>query len=283
MRMHGTLDKIAVLIKTPEVPVEPPLALLSGSFEERLWKAASYGYRGVELVTSDPSQLDASWMTEALKRNGLCAAAIATGCVASARSLTLISPDPLTRGSAVSLLISMIRFAGAIGAPIVTLGSFRGKAASVGNNMETALEQLDEALQPADEEASSNGVMIALEPINTLETDLLNTSNETARYIRSRGFRNIGILLDTYHMELEKEDISQAISRHADLLCHVHIADTNRFPVGKGQVGFFQLEKSLEAASYGLWQSAELSRGNDPDGNAEITIKNLIRIQSTIH
>ena len=51
--------KFAVSITTPEVKANVPMALLEGSFEEKLKKAKEYGYQGVELVTNNPSILNA--------------------------------------------------------------------------------------------------------------------------------------------------------------------------------------------------------------------------------
>ena len=42
--------KLALATPTPEVEVPVPVALLSGTFEERLQKAARLGYDGVELL-----------------------------------------------------------------------------------------------------------------------------------------------------------------------------------------------------------------------------------------
>ncbi len=50
--------KLSLAIQTPEVPRVVPVALLSGSLEEKLAKAAQWGADGVELMTSQPRQID---------------------------------------------------------------------------------------------------------------------------------------------------------------------------------------------------------------------------------
>ena len=50
--------KLALAIQTPEVPRLVPVALLSGTLEEKLAKAALWGADGVELMTSHPAQVD---------------------------------------------------------------------------------------------------------------------------------------------------------------------------------------------------------------------------------
>ena len=50
--------KLSVVMTTPEVQAHVPVALLSGSFTERLEKAVQLGYAGVELMVLRPTDLD---------------------------------------------------------------------------------------------------------------------------------------------------------------------------------------------------------------------------------
>lgn len=272
--MEERLNKISVSIKTPEVLNEVPLALLSGSFEERLQKASSYGYDGVELIPNDPSKLSVDRIRTLLEDNGLDAAAIGTGCIAASRSLTLVSPHKEISNKAISLLKELIEFASALGTSVVTIGSFRGKASFVKSQKE-ARDQLDNALFLADSHAKRYKINLALEPINSYESDFLTSTKEAVDYLVSRNFSNIGLLLDTYHMNLSGEDLHKTVISHAEILRHVHIADSDRLPAGSGKIDFLNLEKSLSSIGYKYWQSAELARAEMPDKNAMETIRYL--------
>ena len=92
--------KIALSIQTPEVERVLPLALLSGTFEEKCRRAAKYGADGVELITTDPDSLDVVNISEILKQNRLFPAAISSGGIAATKGLTLLSPDPIKAQSA---------------------------------------------------------------------------------------------------------------------------------------------------------------------------------------
>ena len=50
--------KLSLAIQTSEVQGVIPVALLTGTLEEKLTKAARLGADGVELMTADPRQLD---------------------------------------------------------------------------------------------------------------------------------------------------------------------------------------------------------------------------------
>ena len=51
--------KLGIVVTTPEVSATPPVALLTGTFPEKLAKAKAMGYDGVELMPENPRLLDA--------------------------------------------------------------------------------------------------------------------------------------------------------------------------------------------------------------------------------
>ena len=85
--------KLSLTIQTPEVPVQVPVALLSGTLEEKLAKAARMGATGVELISTEPASLDINTLKALLDINGLQVAAIASGGMAFAAKLTLLNPN----------------------------------------------------------------------------------------------------------------------------------------------------------------------------------------------
>lgn len=273
--------KLAVSVVTPEVKCEAKLALLSGTFEERLVKAKQYGYDGIELVMSNPASLNLKAIGELLNKNGLKPAAISTGCIASTQEITLISADANKRADAIKLLKELIYAATYLKAGIVTIGSFKGKADAVGNT-QLAEEMLAEALQQIDSVALDNDISIVLEPMNRRESDILRTSEDVARYIESLGIRSVKMLLDTYHVYMNGEDISQIAQLFNNIIAHVHLADSERLPVGMGKVDFGSIECELSKINYCGWQSAELSREGTPDQNAKITLDNIKKIINSI-
>jgi sugar phosphate isomerase/epimerase len=268
--------KFAVSITTPEVKANVPMALLEGSFEEKLKKAKEYGYQGVELVTNNPSILNAEDIKAALAYYELEAAAISTGCISSTLGLTLTSPDKKIRLESVELLVDLIDFAAKMDSKIVTLGSFKGTALSAGSQ-EDAFNYLDEALFTADTKAGIEGVKLALEQMNLKESDFLITAQEIIDYIISRKFANVRLLLDTYHVFLAEQNPLEVFRHATPYLEHVHLADSERLPVGKGSIDFYGVESVLRDTGYKGWQSAELSRGSTPDINAKVTIQNIIK------
>jgi len=106
--------KLACVISTPDVK-EGPLALLTGTFEEKLAKAKDLGYDGVELMICDPSKLDSDDIRSALARHGLEVPQIVTGELFGTEGLALVHPDPAICETAMQRAKGVIEFAGALG------------------------------------------------------------------------------------------------------------------------------------------------------------------------
>ena len=64
--------KLALATPTPEVKTPIPVALLTGSFSERMQKAARLGYDGVELmvVRPDETSTPSTWMSTSITSLG---------------------------------------------------------------------------------------------------------------------------------------------------------------------------------------------------------------------
>ncbi len=266
--------KLALSIQTPEVPVTLPIALLSGSLDEKLAKAARLGADGVELITVDPATLDAPELRARLSGYGLEAAAIASGGMAFALGLTLLHAEPATAAKAAQRLKDLIDFAAAVGAPVVTIGSFRGKAAAVGPG---ALDTLCAILAEHGAYAAARGVRLVIEALNHYEVDLIRSAAEALDVIERVGSPAVGLLLDTYHVTFEESSWTAPFTRAlaAGRLWHVHVADNNRLPPGQGLIDFAAIVDALRAGGYTGYLSAELWPRPDPDEAARATLAHM--------
>jgi D-psicose/D-tagatose/L-ribulose 3-epimerase len=86
--------------------------------------------------------------------------------------------------------------------------------------------------------------------LNRYEQFLLNTCAEGLDYIHAVNHPNCGILLDTFHMNIEEDSLGNAI-RMAGLYLHgFHLAETNRKPVGLGRQPWGEIKKALDDIFY---------------------------------
>jgi sugar phosphate isomerase/epimerase len=263
--------KLSLAIQTPEVPSPIPVALLSGTFEEKLAKAASLGADGVELMTADPLALDVEAIRASLRRNGLDVAAIGSGAVTLAAGLTLLHPDPAKAGLAAARARQLIDFAAAVGSPLVTVGSFRGRLASAGAG---GRERLMAVLREVAAYAGAHGVRLALEPLNRYEADIVTNAEEGLAFVDEVGHAGLGLLLDTFHVNIEEASWTEPFRclAAAGRLWHVHLGDNNRLPPGCGLIDFRAIVATLREVRYSGYLSAELLARPDPDTAARHTL-----------
>ncbi len=263
--------KLSLAIQTPEVPQPLPVTLLSGTFEEKLAKAAHLSVDGVELMSSDPARLDADTIHAALDRYGLTVAAVGSGAIAFATGLTLLHADPAKAQQARARLGELIRFAAAVHAPLVTIGSFRGRVFA---DRAQSRARLITLLRSAADEAAAYGVRLALEPLNRYEADLIRNVDEGLAFWAEVAHPALGLLLDTYHVNIEESSWIEPFRRvmTAGCLWHIHLGDNNRLPPGCGLISFPAIVATLREIGYQGFLSAELLAQPDPDTAARQTV-----------
>jgi 5-keto-L-gluconate epimerase len=266
--------KLSICVQTDEVKRPIPVALCTGSFRERVRKAAALGADGLELMTIDPRALDVAEMRTALEQHGVSVPAVGSGAIAFATGLTLLHGDAGASARAQTLLDDLIEFAAALGAPLVTIGSFRGRLAAGGPG---ARDRLAEMLCAAAEHARREGVRLALEPANRYEVDFVNNAAEGLAFVSEVGHPALGLLLDTFHANIEERSLIAPFHSlaAAGLLWHVHVGDNNRLAPGWGMIDFRAIVGTLHGLGYDGYLSAELLALPDGDVAARQTLAHL--------
>lgn len=115
-----------------------------------------------------------------------------------------------------------------------------------------------ESLGALHDTLAQEGVTLGLEALNRFETDLLNTGEEACALARNTGSDRIGVLLDTFHLNIEEKNLEQAIAASADKLVHFHVSDNDRGVPGSGHVPWGQVRAGLDQAGYDGWITAEM-------------------------
>lgn len=79
---------------------------------------------------------------------------------------------------------------------------------------------------------------------------MINTLADARRYIVENDLKHVQIIGDFYHMNIEEDNLAQALHDNRDLLGHVHIADNHRYQPGSGTLDFHALFEQLRADNY---------------------------------
>lgn len=93
--------------------------------------------------------------------------------------------------------------------------------------------------------ADELGIDLCLEVLNRFETPLVNDCDEGIRYCREVGHKSCKLLLDTFHMNIEEDDLPAAFRKAGDLLGHVHVGEGNRKLPGMGHLPWAEMGKAL--------------------------------------
>jgi D-psicose/D-tagatose/L-ribulose 3-epimerase len=115
-----------------------------------------------------------------------------------------------------------------------------------------------EMLAQVDGDLRDHGVRLGIEAINRFETDLVNTAQEAVTLAQATGSDRIGVLLDSFHLNIEEKDVIAAIALAGDRLFHFHVSDNDRGVPGSGHVPWDGVREGLRAARYDGWIVAEM-------------------------
>lgn len=265
--------KTAIVLSTH--PAQFNAVALKGDFEANVARIAAWGYDGVELAIRDPRLVDADALLSVVNRHGLEVPAIGTGQAWGEEGLSFTDPDPEVRATAIQRVREHIPLAARAGA-VVIIGLLRG-IVRPGVEHKQAYAWLVEALQSCAAAAQSYGVRLALEPINRYETTLINNVDQGLALLEAVGADNLGLLLDTFHMNIEEPKIEDSIRAAGDHLFHFHVADSNRWYPGAGHIDFASVVATLRAIGYEGYVSVEAMPMPDADTCAERAIATMRR------
>ena len=98
--------------------------------------------------------------------------------------------------------------------------------------------------------AGDCGVEYCLEVLNRFEGYLLNTCAEAKKFVEQVGEPNVKIMLDTFHMNIEEDSMTDAILLAGDKLGHFHVGENNRRVPGKGNLPWYQIGSALCTIGY---------------------------------
>jgi sugar phosphate isomerase/epimerase len=105
--------------------------------------------------------------------------------------------------------------------------------------------------------AKDYGIQLLLEPLNRYSTPFCTTATEAVSIANQLNQDNFGVLLDTFHMNIEEDSIEHAIMKSRGLLRHMHFADNNRKMPGYAHINFQEVVKGLKNIDYNQYISFE--------------------------
>jgi len=107
-----------------------------------------------------------------------------------------------------------------------------------------------DALGALGEHAQREGVRILLEPLNRYEDHMVNRLDQAVELAEATGLDAVGVVADSYHMNIEEADPHAALAAAAPRLHHVQVSDSNRLEPGAGHLDWGAFVAALSAIGY---------------------------------
>lgn len=212
-------------------------------------KVKAWGYDQVEVCIEDPAVLSAAEVAAAAKDTGLDVLI----CGAFGPDRDISAEQSARRATAREYLLRCVDFAAEVGSPWVSgpMYATTGRARLLEPAERAA--QWDRAVTGLAEVAAAaakSGIGLAIEPLNRFETDLVNTVAQGKRMCRDIGAVNVGLMLDTFHMNIEETKLGQAIAAAGADLFHFQASENDRGTPGAGHIDWIGVFTALRALDY---------------------------------
>ena len=212
-------------------------------------RAKAMGFDILEICVEDPRTIDVESISARLRATGMKA----TVCGAFGPDRDLSADESGVRENGMAYLRRCIEIAAALGAGNVVgpMYSAVGKT-----RMLTPAERQKQwalavdNLRRAGTFAADHGVRLGLEPLNRFETDLVNTVDQGLRMVADIGQSNVGLLVDTFHMNIEEKDIPAALRRARGHIVEFHACSSDRGTPGEDHLPWPQIVLALREGGY---------------------------------
>lgn len=215
---------------------------------------ADLGFDGVEVSLLGMSDEKAAALGKAVRDHGL--QVTCSDGLAPDKDIT--SKDADVRAAGVAYLKWAIETTARIGSRGLAGVVFAPWGQFDPLNKPTRAARSAEALGSLHETLVAHDVTLGVEMLNRFETDLVNTAQEAVDIANASGSDRVGVLLDTFHLNIEEKDIRAAIASAKGKLAHFHVSDNDRGVPGSGHVPWDQVKGGLEDTGYDGWIVAEM-------------------------
>ena len=166
--------------------------------------------------------------------------------------LDVSSRDPDVRAAGKGHLLRCLDQAAELGSPILGGVTYAPWMVLREADLDDHRKRSAEVLSEVAEVAQRLRVELCLEVLNRFETSMFNTVAECLRFIDSIG-QPVRVEIDTFHMNIEEDDLGAAIRLAGERLGHVQVAANNRRPPQFGHIDWTAFHAALDSAGYDGW------------------------------
>ncbi|NBI66372.1 sugar phosphate isomerase/epimerase [Pseudoflavonifractor sp. 60] len=181
------------------------------------------GFDYLELPIGQVNELSASAFEEMRSYLRACALPVYACNNFFPASIQLVGPQ-VDRGHVRAFYQSALERAAQLQCRCVVLGSPWSKSCPEGFSPQAAFQQLAQWCREIGDEAQKRGIVIAIEPNNRQETNMINTFAQAVALAKAADHPSVGCLQDYYHWRMEDDTTDSLLEYGGDYLVHSHFA-----------------------------------------------------------
>jgi D-psicose/D-tagatose/L-ribulose 3-epimerase len=209
-------------------------------------KTSDAGFDLIEFPLMDPFTFDVATARDALREHGIAA----TGSLGLSEETDISSEDDAAVQRGEELLNRAVDVLSELGSSHLCGIIYSAMRKYMEPATDKGIANSQQVIGRVAEKAERVGVKVSVEVTNRYESNVLNTARQARDFIAAAGHRNIGVHLDTYHMNIEESDMFSPVLDSADSLSYVHIGESHRGYLGTGSVDFDSFFMALSRVGY---------------------------------
>ncbi|WP_226531084.1 sugar phosphate isomerase/epimerase family protein [Microbacterium paraoxydans] len=209
-------------------------------------KTTQAGFDLIEFPLMDPFSFDVAVAKDALEEYDLAVSA----SLGLSEATDVTSSDPAIVAAGEALLLKAVDVLADLGGRHFCGVIYSAMKKYMEPVTAEGLARSQAAIGRVADHAAERGVSVSLEVVNRYETNVLNTARQALAYLDEVDRPNLGIHLDTYHMNIEESDMFAPVLDAAPALRYVHIGESHRGYLGTGTVDFDTFFKALGRIGY---------------------------------
>ena len=212
-------------------------------------KAAEAGYEGVEVSLVAGLDVGVDRMARTAASFGLdvlCSTGLSP-------SMDISSPDAGVRAAGMEHLRRCLDDAAELGSPILGGVTYATWMGFPDGDHDGYRSRSAAALHEVAAHASTLGIDICLEVLNRFESFMFNTVADCLEFIGRVDHPSVKVELDTFHMNMEEDDLAAAVRSATGRIGHVQVAANNRRAPQYGHIDWASFSEALDDAGYDGW------------------------------
>ena len=223
--------------------------LTNEAFAGLATRVATMGFEMIEVPIEGTDDLDYARAAKVARDTGLAVSV----CAAIGPDRDLIHPDASIRANGMAYVRHCIDAAHTLGAANVLgpLYSAVGRTwQATSDERKRDVDLLVTQLSQLASHAADHGVVLCVEPLNRFETSFINLAEQLIEVVDRVDNPACGMLLDTFHMNIEEKSLGDAIRASGARLKHLHACENDRGAPGSGHVPWRDVAKACRDIGY---------------------------------